>query len=751
MKLQNCSDLAVFICVLLVMVTCFCEQHLFAGQTRVHNPYEGIDWNSVALYDANFHTHTRLSDGVLDPHQAIDRYHALGYRILALTDHDSHHDVDAHGNEAWPYALYPWTEIATIFESIKDQVSRIWNQTWQQAANEPWQNRDPDSLNMIAVQGSEISRTHDIGSFFNDYAGGTSSEETAFEEIKARDGLSIFCHPGRYNYDVQWYVNFYEEYDHLIGMEVYNQRDRYPQDRALWDEVLYQLMPDRPVWGFANDDMHRPNDHLGWNRNVFPLEELNEANVRTAMEQGAFYFYKPNVRGASPSLTIAEITATEEFINVAVNEDFEKIEWLTFNPLTSQTEIINTGSKIFFNDLPPYATFIRAEVVGDQGKLYTQPFGIYTDITIDVQPDDQTAFPGDSVEFSVSATNLAGGPMDYSWYYSEDDNFDPESVTLVSGPITDDGTLTVSLDADTATAVFGQQGYYYCVVDNGNHTQMSQAAYLRINHLIAYYAFDGNANDSSIYGYDGVWANPAQESYNTIDPAVGFGSAVFTGDTDGYINLGTGFAQNPQMADNYAQGSVSFWFKTDSTAQMAVMGTMNEGVTSALTVTVNHGGNAGRVALYMRDYRGVAAGVRNLQTTGDADQLDGEWHHVAIVWAEGQADVYIDGVSVGMERSVVSGPILLNDWEFPMLIGARNNRGTIEQHFDGELDEIKMFNYRLTESQVLQEYEAGETDWACADRPEFDLTGNCVVGLADFAIFAERWLECGRYPDIHCP
>ena len=746
MKLQNCSDLAVFICVLLVMVTCFCEQHLFAGQTRVHNPYEGIDWNSVALYDANFHTHTRLSDGVLDPHQAIDRYHELGYHILALTDHDSHHDVDAHGNEAWPYALYPWTEIATIFESIKDQVSRIWNQTWQQAANEPWQNRDPDSLNMIAVQGSEISRTHDIGSFFNDYAGGTSSEETAFEEIKARDGLSIFCHPGRYNYDVQWYVNFYEEYDHLIGMEVYNQRDRYPQDRALWDEVLYQLMPDRPVWGFANDDMHRPNDHLGWNRNVFPLEELNEANVRTAMEQGAFYFYKPNVRGASPSLTIAEITATEEFINVAVNEDFEKIEWLTFNPLTSQTEIINTGSKIFFNDLPPYATFIRAEVVGDQGKLYTQPFGIYTDITIDVQPDDQTAFPGDSVEFSVSATNLAGGPMDYSWYYSEDDNFDPESVTLVSGPITDDGTLTVSLDADTATAVFGQQGYYYCVVDNGNHTQMSQAAYLRINHLIAYYAFDGNANDSSIWGNDGVWADPALASYNTTDPVIGSASAVFTGAAGSYIDLGTAAAPNPQTAQNYGQGSVSFWIKTTSTDAMSVMGSMNEDFTSAFDLRVNDGS----VYLWLRSDTGSSGGLLDLQTAGDSDLADGQWHHVAIVWAEGNAVAYIDGVVVPWDKDDVSGSPMLADWQYPMLIGARNNRGDIQRNFDGELDDLKMYNYRLTEQEVIDETLAGPENWVCENPPLFDFSGNCIVDLADFAIFAERWLECGRYPDTEC-
>ena len=43
----------------------------------------------------------------------------------------------------------------------------------------------------------------------------------------------------------------------IIGMEVYNRpNDGYPYDRILWDELLSHSMPDRPIWGYANDDMH---------------------------------------------------------------------------------------------------------------------------------------------------------------------------------------------------------------------------------------------------------------------------------------------------------------------------------------------------------------------------------------------------------------------------------------------------------------------------------------------------------------
>lgn len=54
------------------------------------NPYEDMNWETVQYYDANLHTHTTLSDGSYDPHQAIDKYHELDYHILALTDHDTH-------------------------------------------------------------------------------------------------------------------------------------------------------------------------------------------------------------------------------------------------------------------------------------------------------------------------------------------------------------------------------------------------------------------------------------------------------------------------------------------------------------------------------------------------------------------------------------------------------------------------------------------------------------------------------------
>lgn len=333
------------------------------------NPYEDINWQTVQYYDANLHTHTTLSDGSYDPHQAIDKYHELDYHILALTDHDTHHH-DAH-----PQSLYPWTELNDIYFTIKDRVNPRYNETYERRANEEWQNRDPDELGMLAVEGSELSAGHHIGSYMNDYAGAESDEHTSFREVGSRDGLAMFFHPGRYDRDAEWYVNFYKTYPHVIGQEIYNQADRYPMDRPKWDAILHRLMPDRTVWGFANDDTHGTH-HFGRNRNVFLISDLTIENVRSAMELGHIYLYIPIEIGDRPDITIRNIEAENGRLELTFFGTFNEIQWITHDPETVESKVIHTGHSIHVNDIPASATYVRAVILSDRGRTYTQPFGI---------------------------------------------------------------------------------------------------------------------------------------------------------------------------------------------------------------------------------------------------------------------------------------------------------------------------------------------------------------------------------------
>jgi hypothetical protein len=307
---------------------------------NIQNPYAGIDWAKYQQHKANFHTHTTLSDGSGTPQEVIDRYHALGYTILALTDHDTM----GTGRTTWPWQAF---------------------------------DRDPKTLGMVAIEGSEISRVHHIGSYFNDYGDvGVDSENAVIKEIGRRGGLAVMFHPGRYWKPVEWYVEMYRAYPQLIGFEIYNQGDRYPNDRKTWDAILTDIVTERPVWGFSNDDMHNPGTQLGHNWNVMLLPELEVEWVRRGMENGAFFFvYAPDDHNGALLPVIKSITVDLQkgVINIDAT-GYEKIEWI------SQGVIVHRGDRVNLSELSNLGGYIRAEIRGaNSGSIVgTQPFRIQT-------------------------------------------------------------------------------------------------------------------------------------------------------------------------------------------------------------------------------------------------------------------------------------------------------------------------------------------------------------------------------------
>lgn len=320
----------------------------------ISNPYEGVDWETVEYHDANFHTHTQLSDGSMSPEEVVDTYRGLGYSILAFTDHNT-----AHAGR-WPSTLFPWTS----FEDIATT-----------AGEGPWEDRDPSTLGMIAVEGSEISQNHHIGSWFNDFVGTTEDEEASLDAIASRDGLAIFNHPGRYDRDDSWYVEMFARHPEVIGLEIFNQKDRYPEDRDRWDRILHLTMPERNVWGFGNDDMHSI-DNLGWNRNILLVAQLTESEVRASLEGGRFFVFKPYAHQGAPDVRISQVALPNDGIRLSVEGTYSSIYWITYYSEDSESAIIGMGDTFRTARLPLDAHFVRAVIFSEGGKLFTQPFGL---------------------------------------------------------------------------------------------------------------------------------------------------------------------------------------------------------------------------------------------------------------------------------------------------------------------------------------------------------------------------------------
>lgn len=326
----------------------------------IDNPYEQVEWNSYKQYKANFHTHTTISDGQLNPHTVVERYHALGYQVLAITDHNE--------------VTYPWNEFSAMSPSNRTLDRHKKGNLEEKDLT--YHDRSPTALGMVDIQANELSRHHHTGSFFNDQ-NGTETEEASFVSVASKNGVTIFFHPGRYTernpgtYTIDWYVDFYERFDHLIGMEIYNQGDRYPGDRQTYDSVLTRLMPDRPVWAYSNDDMHT-SQTLGRNWNMLLLPELNHASVRKSMESGhSFYLYSPSGHEgpAVPRIEKINVNKFKGIIEIEAT-GYDSIRWI------SRGEIIHRGEHLSLRE-NPVEQYVRAEIFGP-GKtvIGTQPFGI---------------------------------------------------------------------------------------------------------------------------------------------------------------------------------------------------------------------------------------------------------------------------------------------------------------------------------------------------------------------------------------
>jgi len=173
-------------------------------------------------------------------------------------------------------------------------------------------------------------------------------------------------------WSVERYVDTFKEHEHFIGLEVYNDGDKYPMDRRLWDEILRELMPDRPVWGFSNDDMHRL-EQMGRNQTILLVRKPTPDQIKNALAKGQFFYaYVPKAREGSEPPYIEKINVDSEksFISIAV-ADAEKIEWI------SDGKVVGVGPTLDLTRVEELGSYVRAMVYGaEETVIGTQPFGI---------------------------------------------------------------------------------------------------------------------------------------------------------------------------------------------------------------------------------------------------------------------------------------------------------------------------------------------------------------------------------------
>ena len=348
----------------------------------LHNPYAEIDWATVNQYKSNFHTHTTQSNDASDGFTTayvVDKYHAAGYKILSLTDHD--------------YNPYPWE----LFPQYMTTVPA----------------RDPATLGMLAVPGNELSkdntnswseRTGGQFNHHNDFFTGRQGQEFAslqesYAYTYALGGMQIINHPGQYwsidnTYSETqkdgpgWHAKNFQTFPSLIGLEVYNQGNRRPNDRILWDQILQRTMPQRPVYGYSCDDAHN-NDQLFRNYNFMLMEDLTTDELKDAMRKGESYFcYEPAGTGEAkaPRISAIHVDETSKTITIEANG---LVHWIYATDKTSSAASSARSTVVGIGNTFSYAgyqgSYVRAFITNVFGETCTQPISFLDEKTVDVE------------------------------------------------------------------------------------------------------------------------------------------------------------------------------------------------------------------------------------------------------------------------------------------------------------------------------------------------------------------------------
>jgi len=215
--------------------------------------------------------------------------------------------------------------------------------------------------------------------------------------------------------------------------------------------------------------------------------------------------------------------------------------------------------------------------------------------------------------------------------------------------------------------------------------------------LVAYYPFNGNANDESGNGNEGTvnGATLTEDKLGNADSAYSFDGI------NDYISVADGSQFN--FTNNL---SLSLWVKPQST-QVAYAGLIDKN---------HYGPHKGFVLQQSGNrhnsfYFGYGDGTKWSNPHGDTFRVEfnsESWNHLVISKEDTEISYFLNGVHVITENVAV--PEIASNEELPLYIGSVN--GTT-RFFNGIIDDIRIYNRALSEDEIQALYAGVPEDGDC--------------------------------------
>ncbi|MHA2101440.1 MAG: LamG domain-containing protein, partial [Candidatus Kariarchaeaceae archaeon] len=196
--------------------------------------------------------------------------------------------------------------------------------------------------------------------------------------------------------------------------------------------------------------------------------------------------------------------------------------------------------------------------------------------------------------------------------------------------------------------------------------------------LIAYYPFNGNANDESGNNHNGT-------VYEAVLSPDRFGNPQSAYSFDGIDDYISTFEFSEDLF------SISYWIKTQISKSQYPFSNITNAYDGIGMYT-----NSGGVAFASG---GDVWGVISTLAFGSLD--DNQWHHIVGIYdhTNNSIKIYIDN-TYKLEESFSSF-----NYSSTLFIGKRGSlTGDFGHHFDGSIDDFKIYNYALSESEIHQLY-----------------------------------------------
>jgi hypothetical protein len=393
-----------------------------ASVRLTYDPYAGVDWDTIEHHKSDFHVHFAKMDytrewiddesryrnaldvigdtheewGGPEPAIVVDVLDELGYTVYAAGD--------GGGAMRWP-----WDQLADQAAAAAEREGQDGN----------WQNRDATEMGVVSFPGAEIERDEHVFSIFSDLIhpdiwDAEVDFDTRLDQIEAitsieghhvpkgDGGMAVLAHPARYYDDPdEGWKRYREDFetvsyaDGLVGMEVLN-KENWTQDGwqltdlDLWDNLLTEYGPERPIWGYSVDDttkfkVGRDLD-CRWTTVLLdpadfdPSEqESSRSAAASAYREGRTIIHEQarwddDTEDPTPEPAVRSIDADATAIEIEASDD-DVIEWI------SSGEVVHEGPRLEVT--PEHAPYVRAQLWNeadgekrDGAITVTQPFGV---------------------------------------------------------------------------------------------------------------------------------------------------------------------------------------------------------------------------------------------------------------------------------------------------------------------------------------------------------------------------------------